>query len=287
MLLGIFTALSLGGGLLVAALTPLSFLCVPLLFLGFFLGLSALFMLLLVIIAACTPKTGMRQKDDKAFRFLFRLFLPFFFFFAGARVKVTGKEKMPKEGRFLLVCNHLSTFDALVAVSVFPKAELAYISKPENFDMPVFGRLIRRLCFMPIDREKPRKALETVQNAVSLLQRDEVSVAVFPEGTRNRAEIGLLPFHEGVFLIAEKADVPLVVITMTNCQKICRNFPFRKTDISLDVAEVIPQEEIRRAKCRTLSERVRRVMEESLRKNGYPFATAAEETEAMGENACV
>lgn len=287
MLLGIFTVLSLGGGLAVAALTPLSFLWVPLLFLGFFIGLSALFMLLFLVIAAFSPKEGMRQKDDKVFRALFNLLLPFFFFFAGARIKVTGEEKLPREGRFLLVCNHLSTFDALVAISVFPWAELAYISKPENFDMPVFGRLVRRLCFMPIDRGNPRHALDTVQNAVSLLKRDEVSVAVFPEGTRNRTEVGLLPFHEGVFLIAEKADVPLAIITLTNCQKICRNFPFRKTEICLDVAEVIPKEEIRKANCRALSERVRGAMEESLKKNGYPFAPEEAQSEEVREGAVV
>lgn len=279
MLLTIFLLLSLGAAALTAWGASLMLWWLPLLFVGYFVGLCAVLMLYLLFMAAITPEEGVREKDDRFFRGVFDLVLPFFFFFAGARIKVTGREKMEqaiKDGRFLLVCNHLSTFDALVAVSVFPKARLAYISKPENFDMPIFGRLIRRLCFMPIDRERPRHALDTVNHAVSLLERDEVSVAVFPEGTRNRAEVGLLPYHEGVFLIAEKARAPIVVMTLTNCQKICRNFPWRRTAIHMDIAAVISAEQVDHMRCHSLSEMVRGVMTESLLKNGYPFAPEAE-----------
>ena len=43
--------------------------------------------------------------------------------------------------------------------------DIAFISKGENFKIPFFGRIIRKCCFMPIDRENPRKALRTINKA--------------------------------------------------------------------------------------------------------------------------
>ena len=39
-------------------------------------------------------------------------------------------------------------------------------------------------------------------------------ICIFPEGTRNGTDQDFLPFHEGSFKIAEKADVPVLPITM-------------------------------------------------------------------------
>lgn len=61
-----------------------------------------------------------------------------------------------------------------------------------------------------IDRENPRNALVTVQKAADLLTSDTVNVAIYPEGTRSK-NCTLLPFHNGVFKIAQKVEVPIAV----------------------------------------------------------------------------
>ena len=58
--------------------------------------------------------------------------------------------------------------------------------------------------------------------AAELMKNDVVSVGVYPEGTRNR-DGSLLPFHDGVFIIARKADVPIVVATIDGTEKIPYN----------------------------------------------------------------
>lgn len=97
-------------------------------------------------------------------------------------------EKLPKNERFLLVCNHRSKFDPILTWYVLRDYNLAFISKPENF---------RRCCFMAIDRENPRNALKTIHQAAELIKQNEVSVAVYPEGTRSKT-CELLPFHNGI-----------------------------------------------------------------------------------------
>ena len=104
----------------------------------------------------------------------------------------------------MFVGNHRSNFDPIIEWLVLKPWDIAFISKGENFKIPFFGRIIRKCCFMPIDRENPRKALRTINKASDLLQSGEVSIGVYPEGTRSKTG-ELLPFHDGVFHIAKKA----------------------------------------------------------------------------------
>lgn len=103
----------------------------------------------------------------------------------------------------MFVGNHRSNFDPIIEWLVLKPWDIAFISKGENFKIPFFGRIIRKCCFMPIDRENPRKALRTINKASDLLQSGEVSIGVYPEGTRSKTG-ELLPFHDGVFHIAKR-----------------------------------------------------------------------------------
>ena len=161
------------------------------------------------------------------------------------KLHVSGMVKIPEDRRVVFVCNHRSKFDPIVTWHVLKKWDIAFISKPENFKIPIFGRLIRRCCFLPIDRENPRNAIKTIQKAAKLITSNQVSIGVYPEGTRS-ADSQLLPFHNGVFKIAQKANVPIVVLTVRGTEQIHKNFPFHSSEIYLDVLDVIPVEEIHR-----------------------------------------
>lgn len=160
------------------------------------------------------------------------------------QVKVSGMEKVPQGTRFLLVSNHLSNFDPIITWQVFRKYDLAFVSKPENFKIPMFGRIIRRCCFLPIDRENPRNAIRTVNEAAKRIKDDTVSYGIYPEGTRNKGDAMLLPFHNGVFKIAQKADVPIVVISVSGTQNIHKQL-FRGCEVELRVLDVIPKEKVK------------------------------------------
>lgn len=155
----------------------------------------------------------------------------------------TGQELLPTDGRFLLVCNHRSNYDPIVTWHVLKRYDLAFISKAANFGIPIWGRLIRRCCFMAIDRENPKNALTTIRNAAALIQSNECSVAVYPEGTRSKT-LELLPFHSGVFKIAQKAGVPIVVMTIQGTETIYKNIPFHHTDVSMHILKTISAEEV-------------------------------------------
>lgn len=183
----------------------------------------------------------------------------------GGRVHIhaEGLEKIPSDGRFLLVSNHRSKFDPIVTWRVLSDRNLAYISKEENFRIPFYGRIIRRCCCIPIDREDPRKALVTIGTAADILKEGTVSMGVYPEGTRS-TDGTLLPFHNGVFKIAQKAHVPIVVLTVEGTEQIHRNFPLNSTDVYLKVAETISAEEVASLRSKELGERVHADFENNL-----------------------
>ena len=200
--------------------------------------------------------------DSKYFRFLLNNSTAIAVKLIRIHISLTGREKLPK-GRFLLVSNHRSKFDPILTWHVFAKENLSFISKPENFKVPVYGRIIHRCCFMPIDRENPRKALKTIQRAISLIKNDVASVAVYPEGTRNYGE-GLLPFHNAVFKSAIKAGVPIVVMTIYGADMIHKNYPLHSSKVEIDVLETIEADRVKSMKTAEIGDYVSNLMLENL-----------------------
>ena len=181
------------------------------------------------------------------------------------RLHVTGIDKIPTDTKNLLfVSNHRSNFDPILTWHILKRWQPAFVSKASNFKIPIFGRFIRKCCFMAIDRENPRKALKTIHKAAELLQKGEVSIGIYPEGTRSKT-CELLPFHNGVFKIAQKANADIVVLAVSGTERISKNYPFHHTDVHIDVLEVIPADIVRQTKTDSLGDRIKGILEARLK----------------------
>lgn len=232
---------------------------------GGILGFVALLLLFLTVCMLFVSPKKYYEKDSKFYRFLINLAAAVACWGGRLRLHVTGKEMLPADRRILYVGNHVSNYDPIITWHAFPKAKLSFISKASNFKIPWFGRYIRRCCFMDIDRENPRNAIVTINRAADLLKKQEVSIGVYPEGTRSKST-ELLPFHNGVFKIAQKANVDIAVISLIGTENIHKNFPWRKTDVYVDVLEVIPADEIKGLKTEVIGSRVEMLLIENKRK---------------------
>jgi len=126
------------------------------------------------------------------------------------RVTVNGTGHVPA-GPAIFMSNHQSNFDILALLSSMP-CQLHWIAKKELFDIPVFGPSMRRGGYIPLDRGDGRKALRSVDEAAATI-RNGKSVVMFPEGTRSR-DGNLLPFKRGGFILARKAGVPVIPVTI-------------------------------------------------------------------------
>ena len=258
MVLGLLSA---GGiGFLNQWFTNWSWIYLPILFalwLGFFLAWSFLYLLIAFIAGAICNIKKKEYPVNKFFQWYVRATMKYILFFTNTSVKVEGIEKIPKDKNCLVVANHLSNYDPISVMTHIPLNPLVFISKPENFNLPVAGGLVRRAGFMAIDRDHVKNAIITINKAADRIKTGETSVFIFPEGTRNRTDEKLLEFKNGAFKIAIKAKCPLVALAIKNSNLVKKRTPFRHTTVIIKVVDVIPEDVIAKSKTAELSEEIR------------------------------
>ena len=213
-----------------------------------------------------------QEEDSPFFRTLARLVVPFVKTVLGLRIETSGLEKTPKDGRFLLVCNHLDDSDPVILLHCFRNSQLAFISKRENKDMFVVGKLMHKLQCQLVNRENDREALKCILKCIEILKNDRASVAVFPEGYES-LDGRLLPFRAGVFKIAQKAQVPIVVCTLQETERVIANLKKFKPlpKVKLHLLEVIPAEELVGKTTVDIAQRVRGIMLADLAEKYQPL----------------
>ena len=238
-----------------------SWLWLPLGFVGGFVCCLLLCFLAVWIPAGNVDPQKEQDGDDPYIRAIVKLYAPAVFKLLGCKIETSGTEKLPKDGRFLLVCNHLYDLDPGIPLTVFPKAQLAFISKKENLQKPIVGPLMLKIQCQLLDRENDRAALRTILKCISILKEDKANIAVFPEGGIIRDGKLLHRFRPGVFKIAQKANVPIVVCTLNGTQNILSNVKrFRRTDVRFRLLEVIEPEELKGVTTTQIADRVHAIM---------------------------
>lgn len=172
----------------------------------------------LMVACAVVDKKKEQLHDSPFYRCLAHLYIDLVVTLGRIHIHTEGLEKKPVQGRFLLVCNHLNEIDPGVILKCFPKSQLAFVSKKENDDMPVVGAVMHKLMCQLLNRENDREALQTIRKCIRLIQEDEVSIAVFPEGGIH-GDGKLHVLKGGVFKIAQRTHVPIVVCTLRDTKE--------------------------------------------------------------------
>lgn len=104
--------------------------------------------------------------------FLFKIFL---------RLEVEGQENIPKDGSFVLCCNHISLLDPPVVGAACTR-KLHWMAKEELF-VPVLGTIYKWLGAFPVKRGTADRT--AITHGINILKNKEV-LAIFPEGTRSK-----------------------------------------------------------------------------------------------------
>lgn len=238
---------------------------IPVFFIVFFLILLIVYWLISVIISLMI---NTKKDTGHVSGFLSRyysLMLENICFLVGARIHKHGFKKVPKD-TFLLVCNHLSNYDPISMTAALRNRSLAFISKEENFSIPIAHKFMSRIGYIPLDRSDIRSGAIVTKKAADLIASGETSVAVFPEGTRNRTDEVLLDFKPGCFKSALWAKKPLVVMVAKGTDNVKKRFLRKFTRIDLTVVRVFSYEEIKDMKTQEISDMVHQLMLDELTK---------------------
>jgi len=136
----------------------------------------------------------------------------------GVSVHVTGLENIDPRQQYIFVGNHESALDIPVAISTLPVSPV-FLAKKELFSVPVFGWGLKAAGMVRVDRQHRDKAKESVDRAINAIRSRDVSVIIYPEGTRSMDD-HLLPFKKGGFLLAVRSGIPVVPITILGAQSV-------------------------------------------------------------------
>ncbi len=182
------------------------------------------------------------EEDSPFYRANMYVYIEFLMNILRVQVKATGLEKTPQEGRFLLVCNHQQMADPGIILHYFKKSQLAFISKKENEKLPVISKFMHKTLCQSIDRENDRQGLRVILKCIDMIKKDQVSVAVFPEGYTTK-DGKVHHFRPGAFKIAQKTQVPIVVCTIDGTKPLFHNLKtYSATKAELHLVDVIQPE---------------------------------------------
>jgi 1-acyl-sn-glycerol-3-phosphate acyltransferase len=136
---------------------------------------------------------------------------------AGVTVETSGQDLVPLDEPVIFMSNHQSNFDILALYRAIPR-RFSWIAKEELFSYPVFGQSMRRAGYIPLDRSDGRRSLKSMISAAAQINQGD-SVIIFPEGTRSE-DGRLITFKKGGFMLAERAQVPIVPVTINGSGRI-------------------------------------------------------------------
>lgn len=123
------------------------------------------------------------------------------------RIKVKGKENLPKEGAALVCPNHVHALDTVLVV-VHNKRKINVLAKEELFKNGALRFLAKVFGVYPVKQNSAD--LSAIKTSLKLLKNNEL-LLIYPEGTRNGMEKGK-PVKNGPMTIAIKAGVPIVPV---------------------------------------------------------------------------
>lgn len=203
-----------------------------------FMGLSsALFYVVALVLWACTAPFDKRR----VWLHMFTSFWACLYLWAMPAWTLTaaGREKIRKNATYVVVSNHQSALDILVAFRLF--FPFKWVSKAEMFRVPFIGWNMALNGYIRLKRGEKESTRQMLADSEKALSRG-CSVFFFPEGTRS--ETGRLKlFKPGAFILAHKMKLPILAIAINGTKaalpKASLNF-HGSHPIRIEVLEEIP-----------------------------------------------
>lgn len=132
--------------------------------------------------------------------------------------KIINKKRTDDSYPSVIVCNHLSNADSFMVGTCFNK-KIFFLCKKEWFKNKLVGGFLRLIGGVPIDRENTD--LNAIKECFKVL-KDGNNLGIFPEGTRNKTDNLLLPFKNGVGMIALRSKVTVIPLFIYKKPKMFR-----------------------------------------------------------------
>ena len=202
---------------------------------------SIVFMLLLLLaFIFAAEKTNPKSVAKHKFYNQYGFFL--FNYLLRVKVKVTGKENLPKTDRFIVVSNHIEYSDPVYIKQAFYSYPIAFVAKEELYRYLVVRNLMQGAGCIFINRGNTRAGLQSILDTVNAIKGGQ-PMAIFPEGTRSYQN-AMIPFKPGSFKLALKAEADIIPVCLYDMHGIFGGFRIGIHKCRLHILPAIPYIEI-------------------------------------------
>ncbi len=175
------------------------------------------------------------------------------------RTHVSGRKNIRRGVTYVIVSNHQSQLDILLAFNLF--RHFKWVSKAEVFKLPFVGwnmYLNRYVRLVRGDKESIEKMMVTSEERL----REGSSVYICPEGTRSM-DGKVKTFKPGAFILAHKLKLPIIPIAISGTCKALPKYSMNTSGIQhlyLDIMEEIPYEKFASLSVEDTAEMIRDII---------------------------
>ncbi|MEN8143385.1 MAG: lysophospholipid acyltransferase family protein [Gemmatimonadota bacterium] len=131
---------------------------------------------------------------------------------AGIRVEVSGLDHVLRDRPQVFMSNHESNLDIFVLLIGLP-ASIRFVAKQELSRIPLFAQAMNAAGHVFVDRKNRQAAMENMRAAGRRMEKDNLSLGLYPEGTRSRSGT-LGEFKRGTFVLAIETQEPIVPVAI-------------------------------------------------------------------------
>jgi 1-acyl-sn-glycerol-3-phosphate acyltransferase len=138
---------------------------------------------------------------------------------SGARVHVSGLERLDRRATYVFIANHQSNLDPPILFAYLHR-NIGALAKKELARIPILGQGMPLAHVIPVDRGNHERAMESTRRGAEALRRGHDLMA-FPEGTRT-VDGRIKPFKKGVFFMAIEAGVAVAPVVINDTRLVMR-----------------------------------------------------------------
>lgn len=142
-------------------------------------------------------------------RVLYRVLYPY---------KRHGHTQKYDDRAYIFVGNHLSLFDVIYSAMATTKP-IHFLAKKDLFEKGLMKKFVTKCECIPVSRDG--NDVKAIMQSMKYLKNGE-SIAIYPEGTRNKTQEIFLPFKSGAAALSIKTKTPIVPLVHLNKIKLFR-----------------------------------------------------------------
>lgn len=206
-------------------------------FFAYIIGFVLVFFLIAFIISCFINTKKKPKKYNRVLHKIYNAFVWCVVSLFGVKIYKKGLEKVPK-GNIVVISNHVSNVDPLVMDLVYRKKDLFFASKKSLFKIPFFGKMIHGIGYLKFDRIDSLKDMGEIKRGVEWVKKG-ASLAIYPEGTRNKSDAYLLEFKAPALKFATLTKTPLVISGISGTKEVNDGLLYKRHKVYYEVIEVL------------------------------------------------